>query len=843
MNRRLEHIFLALLCCCVPTNESFSQIRQEAGAEVHSWVRSADKPYSVTNGLAGSHLMVAASHGYYDNGNSWKWQRPPLYTTMEDLLTQSIVTQYLVPMLENAGAVVYTARERDPNPKAITCSSITLQGTHKKSVWTKSGKRGNSYHVALACRDSLVQEYAVWKPKIDKQTKAAVYVRYTSLPNSIPDARYTVYHSGGQTSFHVNQKIGSGIWVYLGTFVFGTGKDQCKVTLSNYSNYEGVAVADAVRLGGGSKKGVPLYFLGSLYNAQNNGAPDSVIWHYKTAKQYNNDIWSRPVMANYLSGKSATNPADNGLEVPLDLLLNLHTDAGAKSSDSIVGTLGIVSITYNNTPLGNGQSRKTLEKFGTSLTDRFTQDLSRYTGREWTNRGLRDGDYCETREADIPSLILEMLSHQNFWDMRYALQPEFRFFMARSIYNSILHYKNKSKTATVTPLAVKDFAINLKGLDTLQLSWTPQKDIHFNSEPPVGYIVYTATGNNGFDNGVFVTGTEYSFAARRDILYKFRIAAVNSGGISFPSETLSAHVSSKFKAKQILIVNAFNRISGPQQNIHTNSAGFDLIDDPGTDYIENRLTSGYQTKFDIAPAEKNAGSLDDVGMGNRIYAGSVFSGNTFDYTEIHGRAFLNNGAYTFVSASASAFAKGIVKPEDFYLIDVICGAQRHLPSDTLTHNDFTLFSQEIVKTIGHYMTLSNSRLLLSGSYIGGELQSSKQSQLLATELGIDITQPTRSTGANKVSIKNDKAFKLEEWPSEKVCATTRYNSLMPTSEGEIIMEFKQSRTGAAITHTNLICRSVTLAFPFENIEEKSRNIVMKRIIEYLASEKQNKLKQ
>ena len=36
-----------------------------------------------------------------------------MFCTTEDLLSQSIVFPYLIPMLENAGAVVYTPRERD----------------------------------------------------------------------------------------------------------------------------------------------------------------------------------------------------------------------------------------------------------------------------------------------------------------------------------------------------------------------------------------------------------------------------------------------------------------------------------------------------------------------------------------------------------------------------------------------------------------------------------------------------------------------------------------------------------------------------------------------------------
>ena len=38
----------------------------------------------------------------------WEWQRPRLFCTTEDLFTQSFVIPYIIPMLENAGAIVYT---------------------------------------------------------------------------------------------------------------------------------------------------------------------------------------------------------------------------------------------------------------------------------------------------------------------------------------------------------------------------------------------------------------------------------------------------------------------------------------------------------------------------------------------------------------------------------------------------------------------------------------------------------------------------------------------------------------------------------------------------------------
>ena len=78
------------------------------------WVFNASRPYFVTAGLQNRHLSLWASHGrYWDAERGWKWQRPNLFCTTEDLFTQTIVVPYLIPMLENAGAIVFTPRERD----------------------------------------------------------------------------------------------------------------------------------------------------------------------------------------------------------------------------------------------------------------------------------------------------------------------------------------------------------------------------------------------------------------------------------------------------------------------------------------------------------------------------------------------------------------------------------------------------------------------------------------------------------------------------------------------------------------------------------------------------------
>ena len=119
-------------------------------------------------------------------------------------------------------------------------------------------------------------------PDIPETGEYAVYVSYQTLPNSVSDAKYLVFHNGGVTEFKVNQQIGGGTWVYLGTFAFDKGKnDYGMVVLSNESKEKGVVCADAVRFGGGmgniarggETSGLPRYLEGSRYFAQWAGMP------------------------------------------------------------------------------------------------------------------------------------------------------------------------------------------------------------------------------------------------------------------------------------------------------------------------------------------------------------------------------------------------------------------------------------------------------------------------------------------------------------------------------------------------------------------------------------------
>ena len=235
-----------------------------------SLVTPLDRPYTPTEGLVGRHIAMWQSHGYYYEQKllRWEWQRARIFQTVEDLYTQSFVLPYIVPMLERAGAVVILPRERDIQTQEVIADNDARSGYYEKNglnPWSKGEGTGfahtkafytegeNPFTMGTYRQASTVskgkESVATWQPTFEKGGSYAVYVSYKTLPNSAPDATYTVYHKGGKSSFRVNQTMGGGTWVYIGTFDFDKG-NAARIELSNKSAKDGrIVTADALKIG------------------------------------------------------------------------------------------------------------------------------------------------------------------------------------------------------------------------------------------------------------------------------------------------------------------------------------------------------------------------------------------------------------------------------------------------------------------------------------------------------------------------------------------------------------------------------------------------------------------
>ena len=162
---------------------------------------------------------------------------------------------------------------------------------------------------------------------------------------------------------------------------------------------------------------------------------------------------------------------------------------------------------------------------------------------------------------------------------------------------------------TVSPLTPDRLRVELTGDGEAVLSWNIVDDPDEPTAKPTGFVVYTAIGKGGFDNGQYVKGRNGSVKLNIEPgqLYSFRVTAVNEGGESFPSEVVSAFDVPEAQ-KSVLIVNGFHRLSSPAVRDNSVEQGFDLKQDAGVTYGPTAGWYGCQTNFSKASMGKSLGA-------------------------------------------------------------------------------------------------------------------------------------------------------------------------------------------------------------------------------------------
>ena len=535
-------------------------------------------------------------------------------------------------------------------------------------------------------------------------------------------------------------------------------------------------------------------------------------------------------MANWLSGGSIFNKANPGLGVPLELYFALHTDAGYTYGDTLYGSLGICTTDFNNGLLGEGHTREISRDLTDMVQTGLRRDLEPAIGREWIYRGIWDKNYCESREPQILSMLLELLSHQNFRDVCLALNPNFRFTASRSIYKSILKYESflHDRPYVVQPLPVDHFSIKTNS-SSLSLSWQAVQDTLEPTAVPGGYIVYTAVDDNGFDAGTFTRENSYQLIPERDHMYRFKVTAVNEGGESMPSETLAAYIATESKGT-VLVVNGFQRLSGPETVITDSTQGFDILSDPGVQYMISPILSGAQQIFtlDSIDSEEEV----SLGIGDDSLNGDLLAGNTFDYPVIHGRSIAQAG-WSFISCSREAVQDGIINLTDYYVVDLILGLQKRSAQDTICNKDYSTFPSSMQKSIRSFLQ-KGGKLLCSGSYVGADMISEIKDESFTSEiLHYRWDGPLPSHTDTQIKGMRSKAD-IRRKANKDGYGVTKPDVIIPVGLASTLFTYSDSRLTAGVGYKDRTCATLTLGFPFESIESpRERDRIMKSALTYL----------
>lgn len=823
------------------------------------WVENVSRPFNISKGLQNRHLSLWASHGrYFDNSKAkWIWQRPNLFCTTEDLFTQTIVVPYLIPMLQNAGAVVFTPRERDWQYNEVIVDNDNPTSGYREQndgkSWSATLQGGFAYHQGnytegenpftqgtarqiKASKKKKHHSVAKYQPYIPEEGQYAVYVSYTTLKGSVDDAEYTVYHQGEATTFHVNQQMGGGTWVYLGTFTFDKGSNPYnQVIVSNYSRSKGIVTTDAVRFGGGmgnierggSTSGLPRCLEAARYSIQWAGAPMSVYSTFNGENDYNDDLNSRSYMLNWLAGGSSFVPNTQGKNVPIELQLAVHSDAGVKEN-GIVGTLGVCTTNYqDNLTYQSGLSRSCSKTFADQLVEGVARDVQAQLQTDWATRGVWDKNYSETRRPEVPSAILETLSHQNFGDMKLGLDPNFRFVLARSVYKTILRFVSSMHRTSyvVQPLAPTNFSIERKGSDKVRLSWSPTLDPNEASAAPTSYILYTATETGGFDNGQEIKGTSAEIKLLPNVAYHFRITACNIGGESFPTEVLSAYIQPHSK-KTIMIVNGFHRLSGPACVDTDYKKEFDLNQDPGITYGKTLGWCGQQVNFNPSQAGKTGSNA--LGYSTSELEGKIIAGNDFNYVREHAQAIRSANKYSFVSCSSESLEHGIVDLNRYQGVDYILGLEKD-DGHSLVY--YTTFTPAVRVKLSNYLT-HQGKLFVSGAYVASDQKDAISKQWLAETLKLSFASTNTNNHQEGITGMGT-SFSIYRTLNAHHYAAYSPDAFNAEGKGFGVLQYADGSL-SAVAYRGADNAVFTMAFPFECIKDtKQQALLMQGIWDFL----------
>jgi len=414
--------------------------------------------------------------------------------------------------------------------------------------------------------------------------------------------------------------------------------------------------------------------------------------------------------------------------------------------------------------------------------------------------------------------------------MRMAQDPNFRFDLARSIYKVMLRYTARMHNIpyVVQPLAPENISVTLTPQGEAKISWFDVEDPLEPTASPTSYILYTAKGDGGFDNGQWLNspGTSAKVKLEPGILYSFRVAAVNDGGESFPSEVVSALYNPAAK-KQVLIVNGFHRLAAPEVEDGLVSQGFHLEEDLGVSY---GLTSGWrglQKNFDRSKAGKEGPG--GLGFTNDSLAGHFFGGNDFNYIRTHAHAVASAKNYSIASCSSGALENGHVVTTDYALIDLILGLERNDGYSLVQYKAFSPALQNRLRTF----TSQGGALLVSGSYIGRDMRMQQEQKFLEEVLKCQYG------GTNADTLQSDTiqglglTFTFHRQPSHLHYAAQQPDNLIPVAPAFAAMKYGDEQS-ACVAYNGNDYRVLSMGFPFECIrDDQRREAIMRGILKFL----------
>jgi len=314
---------------------------------------------------------------------------------------------------------------------------------------------------------------------------------------------------------------------------------------------------------------------------------------------------------------------------------------------------------------------------------------------------------------------------------------------------------------------------------------------------------------------------------------------VNDGGESFPSETVSVGLKSG-SDDMVLIVNGFDRISGPAWFDRDGMAGVAWWDDRG---VADRYNfSGVGDQYDF---ERRSPWTDDDNAGwGSSYSdneGRIIAGNTFDFPYTHGLSVMAAGK-SFISVSDEVFNDEDFDLKPWCVVDLLFGEEKSTPSFSKPdEKDFQIYTQPFLRSLER-MKESSLPVFMSGAYTGTELLMLADSVISGRVMNTLHFKPrtghaVRSGELYSTDIARPHfagSYSFNTGSVDEIYAAEAPDAIEPADKASsTAFRYTENNTSAAVMHSGEV-RSFVMGFPFETIiSQEERDTLMKQVLDFL----------
>ncbi len=522
--------------------------------------RPAGEAFPFGAALLGRDIVVAAGHGWLHESYGWDTQREAWYWTgcgtcrgiLEDFYNAEVVNTYLVPLLRQAGARVYSPREIDFQTEEIVVDDGDPGYSETGGPWNAGTSPALGFGGDYRTLHAVAGGAAVFAPQFRVAGNYYVSVRYAAGGNRSTRTRFTVSRGAVETTFVLDQTQDGSRWLYLGRFYFEPGVTN-RVTIAPSGPDDAYVIADAVRFGGGidatevggDVANKPRWQMAALHYLPYLGVPASVL------AAAGGDVTVRPIYANWqgadlylaVHGNATGDPDATRASGTSTYRFNCLTGARWEPLDPAVC----------NEPPGSAELQFAVQA-------QIVAALRTGWDPQWRDGGELVANFGEVRELDgIPGALVESAFFDGVDtaagmlhpDNRSMHDPRFRRALTEGIYRGILDALAPGAMPVASPPEGLRVLNDLAG--GLVAVWRP-------AAGAAGYRVYVAQDGRAFDHGTLVTDTRFALPGPVvGAVYAVRVASLNAGGEGFQGEAVAARYRGDGRPADGLLVSGFDR--------------------------------------------------------------------------------------------------------------------------------------------------------------------------------------------------------------------------------------------------------------------------------------------